>query len=54
MLNARNSFVSAFEQKIYNSLNKDLVSKYFLVIFTLSLIHSFRVEHDYLVNQTKL
>ena len=44
MLNARNSFVSAFEQKIYNSLNKDLVSKYFLVIFTLSFIHSFWVE----------
>ena len=54
MLNARNSFVSAFEQKFYNSLNKDLVSKYFLVIFTLSLIHSFRVEHYYLVNPTKL
>ena len=53
-LNARNSFVSAFEQKIYNSLNKDLVSKYFLVIFTLSFIHSFWVENDYKVNQTKL
>ena len=24
---------SASEQKIYNSLNKDLVSKYFLVVF---------------------
>ena len=54
MLNARNSFVSAFEQKIYNSLNKDLVSKYLLVIFTLSFIHSFWVENDYKVNQTKL
>ena len=38
----------ASEQKI--SLNKDLVSKYFLVVFSLSFIHSFRVEHDYLVN----
>ena len=26
---------SASEQKIYNSLNKDLVSKYFLVVFAL-------------------
>ena len=43
----------ASEQKIYNSLNKDLVSKYFLVVFSLSFIHSFRVEHDYLVNPTQ-
>ena len=54
LVHARNSFVFALEQKIYNSLNKDLVSKYFLVVFTLSFIHSFRVERDYLVNGTKL
>ena len=43
----------ASEQKIYNSLNKDLVSKYFLVVFSSSFIQSFRVEHDYPVNPTQ-
>ena len=42
----------ASEQKMFNSLNKDLVSKYFLLVFTFSFIHSFQVEHDYLVNRT--
>ena len=40
----------ASEQKIYNSLNKGMVTKYFLIVFALSLIHSFWVENDYLVN----
>ena len=53
-VHAKNLFVFASEQKFYNSLNKDLVSKYFLVVFTLSFIHSFGVEHDNLVNRTKL
>ena len=43
-------FVFCFLTEIFNDLNKDLISKYFLVVFTLSFIHSFRVEHDYLVN----
>ena len=49
-VHAKNLFIFASEQKFYNSLNKDLVSKYFLVVFTLSFIHSFGVEHDYLVS----
>ena len=45
----------AFEQKISNFfLDMDLVSKYSLVVFALLFIHSFRVEHDYLVNSTHL
>ena len=39
----------AYELKIYNSWNKAVVSKYFLVVFALSFISSFRVEHNYLV-----
>ena len=39
----------ASEQKLFKSLNRDLVSKYFLVVFTLSFIRSFRAENDYLV-----
>ena len=52
-VHAKNLFVFASELKFYDSLNKDLVLKYFLVVFTLSFIHSFGVEHDYLVNRTK-
>ena len=39
----------AYELKICNSWNKAVVSKYFLVVFTLSFISSFRVEQNYLV-----
>ena len=39
----------AYELKIYNSWNKAVVSKYFLVVFALSFISSFRVEQNYLV-----
>lgn len=39
----------AYELKIYNSWNKAVVSKYFLVVFDLSFISSFRVEQNYLV-----
>lgn len=44
----------ASEQKIHTSLNKYLVSKYFLVIFALSFIYSFRVEHGYPGYPTRL
>ena len=45
----------AFEQKNSNFfLDMDLVSKYSLVVFALLFIHSFRVEHDYLVKSTHL
>ena len=39
----------AYELKICNSWNKAVVSKYFLVVFALSFISSFRVEHNYLL-----
>ena len=39
----------AYELKIYNSWNKAVVSKYFLVVFALPFISSFRVEQNYLV-----
>ena len=39
----------AYELKIYNSWNEAVVSKYFLVVFALSFISSFRVEQNYLV-----
>ena len=38
------SFLASYQQ-IHNSLKRDLVSKYFLVIF--------RVDRDYLVNLTQ-
>ena len=52
MQQTRSFFAS--KQKIYNSLNKDLVSKYFLVVFALSFIHGFRVEHYHLINPKKV
>ena len=42
------------EQKLYNYLNKDFISKYFLIVFPLSFIHSCWLEHDYLVNPKQL
>ena len=54
LLHAYMQEICSFFAEIFNDLNKDLISKYFLVVFTLSFIHSFRVEHDYLVNPTKL
>ena len=44
----------ASEQKSYVLYNEDLFTKYFLVVFALSVIHSFRVEHDYLADLTQL
>ena len=37
----------------YNSFNKDLAAKYFLVVFALSYMHSSRVDRDNLVNLTQ-
>ena len=45
---------STSEQNIYNSLKNDLVSKFLLVIFAFSFIHSFMVENDYLVSLSQL
>ena len=39
----------AYELNICNSWNKAVVSKYFLVVFALPFISSFRVEQNYLV-----
>ena len=38
----------ASELKSYITYNENLFTKYFLVVFALSFIHSFRVENDYL------
>ena len=35
-------------------LNKDFISKYFLFVLALSVIHSCWLELDYLVNPTQL
>ena len=40
-------------QQISNSLNKAMIFKYLLVVFALSLGHSFRVGRDYLLNSTQ-
>ena len=44
----------ASEQKSYITYNENLFTKYFLVVFALSFIHSFRVENDYLADLTQL
>ena len=44
----------ASEQKSYITCNENLFTKYFLVVFALSFIHSFRVENDYLADLTQL
>lgn len=45
---------SLLSRKFYNDLNKDFISKYLLVVFVLSFIHSCWLEHDYLVNPKQL
>lgn len=45
---------SILSRKIYNSLNRDLTSKYFLNVFAFSVIHSCWMELDYLVNPKRL
>lgn len=45
---------SVLSRKFYNDLNKDFISKYLLVVFVLSFIHSCWLEHDYLVNPKQL
>lgn len=47
-------FFSLLSKKLYNDLNKDFISKYFLSVFPLSFIHSCWLEHDYLVNPKQL
>ena len=50
-----NSLVFSILSRIfYNSFNKDLISKYFLFVLALSVIHSCWLELDYLVNPTQL
>ena len=41
------------EQKFYNPLNSDFISKYFLVVFAFSVIRWW-LEQDYVVNPTQL
>ena len=45
---------SILSRIFYDSLNKDLISKYFSFVLALSVIHSCWLELDYLVNPTQL